>query len=451
MQPETDEIIPPELSDDALAVEFTRRHANDLRYVSGWGQWYQWTGKVWIKDATLQTFDRARAVCRDAAASARNPSTASRVASAGTVSAVEKLARSDRAHAADVDCWDADPWALNTPAGLIDLRTGKARPARRDDHCTKITAAAPGGACPTWLRFLRQVTDGDADLIGFLKRMAGYSLTGSTRDHALFFSYGTGGNGKGVFLNTLTGVLGDYATIAPMETFVASPNDRHPTDLASLRGARMVTAQETEEGRRWAESRIKSLTGGDPITARFMRQDFFTFTPQFKLVIAGNHKPGLRNVDEAMRRRFHMIPFTVTIAAKDRDPDLPEKLKAEWPGILQWAIDGCLEWQHDGLKPPKAVIDATAEYLASEDSMAIWLDECCERRRGAWTSSGDLFRAWSAWAAAAGEAAGVQKRFGEALATRGFEPARRHGGVRGFNDIELIRRNSHPEDSRYAA
>ena len=166
--------------------------------------------------------------------------------------------------------------------------------------------------------------------------------------------------------------------MAPIETFTASHQDRHPTELARLRGARLVTSVETEEGRRWAESRIKSLTGGDKIAVHFMRQDFFEFTPQFKLVIAGNHKPGLRSVDEAIRRRLNLIPFTVTIPPAERDPDLAEKLKAEWPGILAWAIVGCLAWQRDGLAAPKAVTSATAAYLEAEDAVAAWIKERCE-------------------------------------------------------------------------
>ena len=164
-----------------------------------------------------------------------------------------------------------------------------------------------------------------------------------------------------------------------MDTFTESHTDRHPTELAMLRGARIVAAQETEEGRRWAESRIKALTGGDPITARFMRQDFFTYTPQFKLLIAGNHKPGLRNIDEAIRRRFHLLPFTVRIPPEERDPNLFDKLKEEWPAILGWALQGCLEWQAEGLNPPAAVIEATAEYFDDEDSFGRWLGECCVR------------------------------------------------------------------------
>jgi putative DNA primase/helicase len=193
-----------------------------------------------------------------------------------------------------------------------------------------------------------------------------------------------------VFLNGLTEVPGDYAAVAAMESFIATHADRHSTDMAMLRGARLVTAQETEEGRSWAESKIKALTGGDPITARFMRQDNFTFQPQFKLVIAGNHKPGVQNVDEAIRRRFHLLPFVVTIPEEERDPTLPDKLVAEWGGILAWAIAGCLDWQRIGLSPPEVVRTATARYLEEEDSFGSWLDECCIQDGRGWESSGEL-------------------------------------------------------------
>ena len=181
---------------------------------------------------------------------------------------------------------------------------------------TKTAGASAAGDCPVWMEFLDTVTGGDADLQAYLQRMAGYCLSGVTTEHALFFLYGTGANGKSVFANTLTAIMGDYATVAAMDMFMATHGDRHPTDMAGLRGARIVTSIETEQGSRWAESKLKALTGGDKITARFMRQDFFEFTPQFKLLIVGNHKPSIRNVDEAMKRRLHMVPFTVTIPAR---------------------------------------------------------------------------------------------------------------------------------------
>jgi putative DNA primase/helicase len=354
--PDDDVPLPPESTDEALALRFTARHAGELRYVAAWGRWMIWTGAVWRFEETLRAFDLSRAICRQASAECDSARVSAAIASAKTVAAVITLAKADRRHAATTEQWDADPWLLNTPAGTVDLRTGKLRPHEPDDYLTKITAVAPAGECPLWHEFLNRITSNNGELHDFLQRVSGYALTGSTREHALFFGFGTGGNGKGVFLNTLAGIMGGYATVAPMETLTASGSDHHPTDLAMLRGARLVTAQETEEGRRWAEAKIKALTGGDPISARFMRQDFFTFNPTFKLFVAGNHKPALRGVDEAIRRRMHLIPFLVTIPAAERDPELGEKLKAEWPGILAWMIDGCLDWQRQRLAPPTAVV-----------------------------------------------------------------------------------------------
>lgn len=434
--------IPAEFSDECLALRFTAQHGRHLRYVAGWGKWMQWTGETWKADQTLGVFDLARRVCRQASSEASQNRVASAVASAKTVASVERLAKADRQHAATVEQWDSDPWLLNTPDGVVDLRTGRMRVHNPTDYMTKTTAVGPRrSGCDRWLTFLDTAMQGDTELIGFLRRVAGYSLTGSTREHALFFGYGTGANGKSVLVDTLTGILGEYATVAGIETFTASPNDRHPTDLAMLRGARLVTAQETEEGRRWAESRIKSMTGGDPITARFMRQDFFTYQPTFKLLIAGNHKPGLRNVDEAIRRRFNLIPFSVRIPPEQRDKELAEKLKEEWPAILAWAIEGCLEWQAEGLRPPAAVVDATADYLEAEDAVAGWLAERCIVDRNLEYAAGALFQDWRTWAEAAGEAPGSQRRFSQALQSRGFEPLRSKT-ARNFRGLGL-RPNTH--------
>jgi putative DNA primase/helicase len=307
---------------------------------------------------------------------------------------------------------------------------------------TKIAVVAPGSVgCPRFLEFLDRIT-GDVELVAYLQLVFGYALTGLTREHALFFGYGTGANGKGVLLSTVGGLLGDYHRTAPIETFTASSGDRHPTDLAMLRGARLVTATETEEGRRWAEAKIKTLTGGDVVSARFMRQDFFEYLPQFKLVITGNHKPGLRSVDEAIRRRFNLIPFAVTIPAEERDGDLVDKLRAEWPGILAWLIAGCLKWQKDGLRPPTAVRTATEAYLIAEDTIAAWIDDKCERNTNAFEPTTALFASWSAWAEAAGEIKGESKRFVQALEARGFKPDRKRidgsNPVRGFWGLRLI-------------
>jgi putative DNA primase/helicase len=313
-----------------------------------------------------------------------------------------------------------------TPENYTTLTDVTLRPHRADDYMTKLTAVGPAGECPQFLAFLDRIFGADAELIAYHRRVLGYALTDITRDHALFFGYGTGANGKSVLLSTIAGILGDYHKTAPIETFTASNVDRHPTDLAMLRGARLVTATETEEGRQWAESRIKSLTGRDRVSARFMRQDFFESLPQFKLFIAGNHRPGLRSVDEAIRRRFHLIPFAVTIPVEERDGELTEKLKAEWPGILAWIVKGCLAWQSEGLAAPGAVTAATAEYLNSEDAIAAWIDERCERDPKAWSSAASLFASWASWATKAGENPGSQRKFIQKLAERPTEKLSKH-------------------------
>lgn len=425
----------PEFSDEALALTFAARHEHELRYVAPWSRWFVWSEGRWQQEDTLLALDLARTVCRKAAAGC-NENSRGRISSAKTVAAVASLARSDRRLAATVNQWDADPWLLNTPGGVVDLRTGDCRPHDPADYMTKITAVAPEGDCQRWRAFLHRVTGGDRDLQLYLQRLAGYSLTGSTREHVLPFAHGSGGNGKGVFIRALAGAIGDYHKTAPIETFAASTGDRHPTELAMLRGARLVTAQETEEGRRWAEAKIKMLTGGDRISARFMRADFFEFEPQFTLLIAGNHKPGLRSVDQAIRRRFHLIPFTVTISPEERDEELDDKLRAEWGGILRWAIDGCLAWQRDGLRPPEIVLDATEKYLEGQDAFGAWLEECCELDPNAWTPRTELFTSWQKWAERSREFVLSRSRFYDTLELRGFVMRGRQGD-RGFNGLRV--------------
>jgi putative DNA primase/helicase len=433
----------PAFSDEDLALRFAADHANDLRFVPKWG-WLHFEDGKWQIDDQLIAFDFSRDLCRAAARECNKKKRSSVLASAKTVAAVVNLSRSDRRIIADTEQWDADPFLLATPNGVVDLKTGVSRKADPLDYMTKMTAVSPAVRCSTWIEFLKRITDGDDELQAYLRRVTGYALTGDTGEHALFFAYGAGANGKSTFLNATSGMIGDYHKTAPIETFCESKSDRHPTDLAGLRGARMVTAVETEEGRRWAESKIKTLTGGDRIATRFMRQDFFEYLPQFKLLIAGNHKPSLRTVDEAIRRRFHLVPFTVTIPPDQRDTTLGDRLKEEWPGILAWAIDGCVEWYEKGLSAPQAVVDATAKYLEAEDGINTWIEECCERDHRAWTGSAALYASWKAWADRSGENAGSMKAFVQHLEIRGFEPQRRRidGGEasprpRGFTGLRI--------------
>jgi P4 family phage/plasmid primase-like protien len=251
--------------------------------------------------------------------------------------------------------------------------------------------------------------------------MCGYCLTGDTTEDALFFHYGKGGNGKSVFLGTISGILNDYHEAADMDLFVVTHGEKHPTDLASLRGARLVTAVETDEGKRWAEAKLCQMTGGDPIKARFMRQDFFTYIPQFKLQFAGNHKPAIRNVTKAMARRFHLIPWLVTIPESEVVKSLSDDLKVEWPGILRWMIDGCLMWQRDGLNPPKIVRDATKDYLESEDTMQNFFEDCCVVGKNMYDSLEHLWDGYVDWCEDCREFIGTKKAFGQKLKDRGYE------------------------------
>jgi putative DNA primase/helicase len=434
------------ITEDALALSFAQKMAGTLRYVHKRGKWFHYTGARWEEDSTLLAFDQVRDHCRDMAKQFRSK----KLESAKTVAAVVQLARSDRLIAATIDQWDADPWLLNTPGGTVNLKTGELCPHRPTDFCTKMTAVTPGGECPLWLSILNYTFRGNAEVVSFHQRWNGYSLTGVTTEQKLVFKHGTGGNGKGVTTGAIVGLMGDYAMAAPMETFIASYSDRHPTELAMLRGARLVTASETEDGRAWAESRIRQMTGGDKISARFMRQDFFEFTPQFKLLILGNHKPSFRGVDEAIRRRFLLLPFLVTVPEGDRDPDLAEKLKAEWPGILAWAIAGCIDWQERGLRPPEAVLEATRTYLEAEDAVRLWLTDATTLDPDEWESTRELFSSWSNWAKAAGEQVGTEKRFVEALELAGFAKAKnREQTKRGFNGLKLNRPDL-ASDPRYA-
>lgn len=431
-------------TEHGVATAFSQLFYRDLRYCAAWAKWVVWSGKRWELDSVQTVQYLTRMVCASAAQFCTSPAAKTRLKSAGAVAAVERLARADPKHIGRVNDWDSDVWRLNTPGGIVDLRTGVLGPHDRDHLMMRMANATPQGACPVWMRFLNEVTGGDKAFQLYLQKMAGYFLTGDLSTHALFFLYGTGSNGKSVFVNVISTVLGDYAATAPMETFMHSHSDRHPTDLAGLHGARFVTAVETEQGRRWNESRIKAITAGDPIAVRLMHRDFFTYTPQFKLLIAGNHLPEMRNIDEAMRRRMHLIPFTVTVPWEKRDPHLTEKLLRERDGILAWAVQGCLLWQKDGLQRPRTVDAATAAYFEAEDAIGTWISERCKRGADQRALTATLYNDWLQWAQASGEFPGSQRRFSSALLARGGVKWRNATGVRGYRGIGLKQPTSTP-------
>jgi putative DNA primase/helicase len=434
----------PEFSDEDLALRFAAQHVYTLRYVAAMGRWFLWNGKVWAADEKRAAFSLSRQICRAAARECGNPSRKS-VASAKTVAAVERLAQADPRVATTVDVWDANPWLLNTQDGVVDLRTGKLRPHSSGDYMTKITAVGPGGECPRFKQFLREIMADDEEMIAFVQRVLGYCLTGDSSEEKIFFLFGVGQNGKSVLTSTIEWIMGEYCKSAGDEVFTETRNDRHTTEIARLNGARVVLVAEVEQGRRWAEARLKKMTGGDTLTARFMRQDDFQFKPQFKPLISANHKPQLKSVDTAMRRRMNLIPFSVIIPPEKRDNELKAKLREEGPGILQWLIDGCLAYQRVGLAPPKSVVDATDNYFQSEDGVANWIEERCEVGPNLSEGSAGLFASWGDYAEHARLFVGNNKKFKEELNRLGYYEKRGGAGM-AYYGLRIRADVPHPQE-----
>jgi putative DNA primase/helicase len=430
-------------TEDSLAIELISRHP-ELRYCADLGGWLVYDGTRYERDQTLYVYDCVRQMNREAANIKGDSGAKKTLLKAATVNAIATLARSDRRCVCVAYDFDCDIWALNTPAGVLNLTTGAMQPHDPSQLLTRVTAVAPGGEAPTWLRFLNETTGGDNDLEQYLQRLAGYCLTGSVQEQMLAFFYGPGGNGKGTFLNTLRDVLGDYAQVANIATFTASKQERHLNELARLRGARIVFAQETEAGSFLAEARIKALTGGDPVVANFMHQNQFEYRPQFKLLFSGNHQPSIRSVDDAMRRRLHMVPFTQSFSGDKRDLELADKLKPEWPGILQWAVNGLMSYHRDGLPMPEAVQAASAEYFDTEDNVGTWLRACVEelpRGRNGFETSKALYENWKTWCSASGDDPGTAKHLTQELVKRNLKNKRYSGGTQ-WPGIRLRQPNS---------
>lgn len=443
-------------SDVAVSNACVRAFGPEIRYVKHVG-WVSWEGTRWAHDDAGHIQNRiakvAAAVGARALREVEKPAMAERLAlnlqSARTIAAVKTLLLRPSL-CLEVDALDADPMLLNTPSGVIHLDTGAVSAHDPGLMMSRITAVAPSDETPfRWLRFLDEATGGDTELVSYLQRLAGYALTGHTSESSVAFLHGGGGNGKSVFLNALTALMGDYATIAPMKLFVASNDDSHPTGLAGLAGARLVTASETQEGRKWDEQQIKSITGGDPIKARFMRQDFFTYTPRFTLLFSGNHAPQLGTVDAAISRRVHIVPFTQV--PKTVDPELPAKLRAEYPAILAWAIEGARAWSLTGLRAPAAVLGATREYLSDEDALGRFMRERCVIGETLHVLTQPLYDEWLHWCRDVGEKAGLNwstKRLAQQLRLRGFGSHRcTTTGLRGLSGLTLLVEDSARESA----
>jgi putative DNA primase/helicase len=415
-EPDEAAIGDAELTEDSAAERFVRRYGRTFRYDHETGFWYYWTGSRWKRTKTGRSFHKARLLLREL----RQGS--SRMASKRAVEGVEGMVARDPRIAVTSEIWDANPHQLGTPIGTINLKTGELLKADPGDYISRQTSVAPAdpsASCPVFMNFLHHATGADKGAQRLLQQYAGYCLTGLTDEHRLLFVYGLGGNGKSVMQTAIKEVLGDYAITAAMETFAASKQQRHLTELAMLQGARFVGVSETENGQKWAEARINQLTGSDPVTANFMRKDHFTFIPQFKLMIVGNHKPNLSTVNDAARRRFIIVPFM----HKPDKPDLklPEKLRAEYPAILRWMIDGCLDWQQHGLVIPDVVKATTADYFEEQDFPGRWIAEKCDTGPDLKAPLSELYESYVAFAEANGEPCGTSKAFSQMLSQRGFK------------------------------
>jgi putative DNA primase/helicase len=332
---------------------------------------------------------------------------------------------------------DRDPLFLNTLNGTLDLRTGLVRPHDRADRITRLVPIEYdiGARAPRWDQFLSEVFAGDDELVKFVRRAVGYSLTGDTREHALFLLWGAGCNGKSIFIEILRALLGEFAQGAPVTTFTGSRDRSTATnDLAMLRGARIVTVQESDEDARFSEALVKSLTGGDAITARFLHKEFFTFYPQFKPWLATNYKPKVRGTDDGFWRRVRLIPFTVSFLGRE-DRGLLAALRSELPGILTWAMRGCLDWQRNGLGTAAAVSAATNEYREESDLLAAFIDDRLVAGPDAAISSKRLYQLYAEWCEENGERPMKQRSLSQAMLQRDGVASCRDSRERGFSGI----------------
>jgi len=334
---------------------------------------------------------------------------------------------------------DHHPLLLGCPNGVLDLRTGRLSEHRRGDFITKRAGAAYNAkaTAPTWLRFLTRIFRQRPEAIAYMQRLAGYWLTGCTDPALLAVLWGGGANGKSTLVATIRAALGEYASAAPPSFLIARSGEAHPTELALLLGMRWIVASESGEGGRLDEERVKLLTGGDTITARRMRQDFFEFAPTHKLALQTNHRPIIRGTDEGIWRRIALIEFAETIPLEERDPHLAEKLRAELHGVLAWAAEGCRAFLRDGLQPPAIVQAATAAYRSDSDAVGAFIAEECIELPSATCTAGDLYAAYSSWADDAGERPMSKRALGLRLQERGFHPHKGTGGQRRWQGITV--------------
>jgi putative DNA primase/helicase len=420
------------LTDYGNAQRLIRLHGADLRHCYEFGYWLYWTGTHWIvdlsaaerraKDAVLKIYDEVKNLDDDQEREMM-VAHATRSEGASRIVAMLALAKSEPGIPVKPDDLDRDDWLFNCANGTLDLRTGEFREHRREDLITRVTTAVymPGATCPRWLAFLNRVMASNTELIIFLQRAVGYSLTGSTAERCLIILHGAGMNGKSVLVEVLRMLHGDYAARTPTQTLMAKHGDTIPNDIARLKGVRFVSASETGEGKTLDESTVKDLTGGERVSARFMRGEWFEFTPKFKIFLSTNHKPKVNGRDDAIWDRIRLVPFNVRITPSEQRPmsELLAEFREELPGILAWAVQGCLDWQAHGLGAPACVVEATAAYRNEMDVLGDFIEECCRVEPDAAVLGRELYDAYKMWAGETGERVMSQRMFSLRMGERG--------------------------------
>ena len=425
------------------ANRFAARYRDHLRYCEKWASWYVWDATRWREDDMLAAYKMGCSLIRSLHALAKKISDEEerkaylshllKSESWRSITSMLNLAKAHHSMAMRPNDLDGNPWLLTVNNGTIDLRTGLLRAHSQKDLISKLAPVTfdPKAQCPKWLEFLHLVMKERTSLVTFLQRAFGCCLTGIASDKAMFILYGKDGdNGKSTMVDVIQRLLGDYATRTPTETFLKKKDGTIPNDVAKLKGARFVWASENERGSRLSESLIKEMTGSDKMSARFMRGEFFEFYPEFKPWLATNHKPQVRG-DRALWNRLKLIPFDVTIPKDQQLPphEVVAMFRAEYPGILNWALQGCLDWQRNGLGVPEEVVQATREYESEQDTFAMFLSEKCVCVSNARAAANALYKIYRSWAEEHGENPVSDKMFGPMLTERGFAKVRLKTGM----------------------
>ena len=396
------------LTDLGNARRFVRAHRGDVKSSGGKRGWWLWDGTRWAKDENGEVVRFAKQTVRSLSEDAERlegderdqmVKHAMKSQDVSRIMAIITLAASEPEMAVDRDAFDARPWLFNVENGTLDLRTKKLHPHRREDFLTKLSPIEydPQAKAPRWEQFVQEVMNGDAQLVDFVQRAVGYSMTGDTREHCLFFLYGQGRNGKSTFLEVLRALFGDFAQQSDFNTFLARKGEGPRNDIARMRGARFVTAAETDGERGFDSAVLRMLTGGDTIVARRLFEEFNEFIPQHKIWLAANNKPIVKEHSEGFWRRIRIIPFTVRFANKGQDKKLRKKLERELPGILNWCLEGVTKWKTSGLTIPKAVQESTDEYREDNDPVGEWIAQRVTRESTNWMSTSDLHKNYSEW------------------------------------------------------